>query len=174
MLKAGDVLDLGALGMKFFITQTAAETGGRSFDMEWELAPNTGGTPVHIHPHAMETYETVEGELDLYFDGSWRTLLAGQRLVVPAGVPHTFRNSSDQVTRVLNSHQPALRYDGYFEGLGRIVSRGIVSSQKMTPKVILHLAVLMTSYREEIVSVRPPDTLMRLLGRVGRLLGYQV
>lgn len=174
MLKAGDVLDLGALGTKFFITKTAAETDGRSFDMEWELAPNTGGTPVHIHPHAVETYEALEGELDLYVNGSWRTLHAGQQLVVRAGVPHTFRNSSDKVTRVLNSHQPALRYGEYFEGLGRIVSRGIISSQKMTLKTILHLAVLMTSYREEIVSVRPPDTVMRLLGRVGRLLGYQV
>ena len=174
MLKAGDVLDLGPLGMKFFIEKTAAETEGRSLDMEWELAPNTGGTPVHIHPHAKETYEVLEGELDVYAEGEWRTLSTGQQLVVEAGAPHTFRNSSPGVTRVFNTHQPALRYDEYFEGLGRITSRGIVSAQRVTPKAILHLAVLMTSYREEIISVKPPDVAMRLLGRVGRILGYEV
>lgn len=174
MLKPGDVLDLSPLGMKFFIKQTATETEGRSFDMEWELAPNTGGTPVHIHPHAKETYEVLEGELDVYVKGNWRTLSTGQQLVVNAGVPHTFRNSSAKVARVFNSHQPAMRYDEYFEGLGRITSRGILSAQRVTFKAILHLAVLMTSYREEIISVRPPDAVMRLLGRGGRLLGYEV
>ena len=174
MLKPGDVLDLGPLGAKFYIKKTAAETAGQSFDMEWELAPRTGGTPVHIHPLATETYEVLEGELDVYVKGNWRTLTAGQQLTVEAGVPHTFRNSSGVVTRVHNRHQPAMRYDEYFEGLGRITSRGIVSAQRVTLKAILHLAVLMTSYREEIVSVRPPDPIMRVLGRVGRILGYQI
>lgn len=174
MLKPGDVLDLGPLGARFHIKQTAAETAGQSFDMEWELAPRTGGTPVHIHPLATETYEILEGQLDLYVSSKWRTLTTGQQLTVEAGVPHTFRNSSSEVTRVYNKHQPAMRYDEYFEGLRRITSRGIVSARGMSFKAILHLAVLMTSYREEIVSIRPPDLIMRVLGRLGRLLGYQI
>ena len=174
MLKAGDILDLGPLDTKFLITGTAAETNGASFDMEWELGPNTGGTPVHIHPGAKETYEVLEGNLDVYVDGTWQVLAPGQRIVVDAGVPHTFRNSSAGVTRVRNSHQPALRYGEYFEGLYRITRSGVISGKRMTLKAILHLAVLMTSYKEEIVSVNPPNAVMRVLGRIGRLLGYQV
>ncbi len=174
MLRTGDVLDLSPLGAKFFIKKTAAETDGQSFDMEWELAPRTSGTPVHVHPHASETYEVLEGELDVYVDGKWRTLSAGERLAVEEGVPHTFRNSSADVTRVYNTHKPAMRYDEYFEGLGRIASRGIISGQRVSLKAVLHLAVLMTTYREEIISVKPPDTVMRIFGRIGRFLGYQM
>jgi hypothetical protein len=76
MLQAGDVLDLGPLNTKFTIVKTAADTGGRSFEMEWELGPQTGGTPVHIHPQAVETYEVLQGELDVYIDGTWKTLRA--------------------------------------------------------------------------------------------------
>ena len=80
LLRAGDVLDLGPLGATFHIRKTAAETAGRSFEMEWELAPRTGGTPIHIHPHATESYEVLEGEFDIHVDGTWRPLSVGQRM----------------------------------------------------------------------------------------------
>jgi mannose-6-phosphate isomerase-like protein (cupin superfamily) len=174
MLKAGDLLDLGPLGAKFLITKTAVDTAGQSFEMEWELAPRTGGTPVHIHPHAAETYKVIEGQLDIYVDGKWDTLSAGEERTVPERVAHTFRNASDEIARVYNTHGPALRFDEYFEGLHRMVARGIVSQRGMTPKALLHLALLMTSYPNEIISVKPPDLLMRLLGRLGRSLGYHI
>lgn len=174
MLVAGDVLDLGPLGAKFFITKTAADTGGLSFEMEWELAPRTGGTPVHIHPYAAETYEVIEGKLDVYVDGEWHTLLAGDKRTVPKRGAHTFRNSSDAVVRVYNTHEPALRFDEYFVGLHRLVVRGIISPRGMTPKALLYLALLMTSHKGEIISVKPPDGLMRFLGFLGRALGYRI
>lgn len=174
MLQAGDILDLGPIGAKFFIQKTAADTGGRSFEMEWELAPRTGGTPVHIHPSATETYEVLEGKLDVYVDGAWRTLAAGERLGVEPGIPHTFRNSSAEAVRVYNAHEPAMRFSEYFEGLGKLTARGIISGRRMTPKVILHLAMLMTSHEEEILSVKPPHLVMRIFGRMGRLLGYRL
>ena len=52
MPHAGDVLDLSPIGAVFHVKKTSAETQGRSFEMEWELLPNSGGTPVHIHPRA--------------------------------------------------------------------------------------------------------------------------
>ena len=174
MLQAGDIIDLGPIGAKFYIKKTGAETAGQSFEMEWELAPKTGGTPIHVHPQAAETYEVLEGKLDVYVNGEWRSLSAGERVRVEPGAPHTFRNSSADAVRVYNTHEPAMRFDQYFEGLGRLTSRGIISSQRMTPKVILHLALLMTSHEEEIISVKPPHLLMRIFGRIGRSLGYQI
>ena len=174
MLQAGDILDLGPLGAKFFIKKTAAETEGRSFEMEWELAPRTGGTPIHVHPHAAETYEVREGKFDVYVDGVWRTLSAGETLRVASAAPHTFRNSSTDIVRVYNTHEPAMRFDQYFEGLGKLTSRGIISAQQITPKAMLHLALLMTSHEEEIISVKPPHLLMRIFARIGRSLGYRI
>lgn len=173
MLKAGDVLDLSPIGATFHIKRTSADTDGRALEMEWDLAPRTGGTPVHVHPSAAETYEVLEGEFDVYVDGAWRTLGVGETVTVPAGVPHTFRNASDEVTRVYNAHEPAMEFGEYFERLGRVVNSGVVSSERMTPKAMLYLAVVMTSHEEEIRSVKPPHAVMRVLAAVGRLLGYR-
>lgn len=174
MLKPGAVLDLGPLNTKFSIKKTAAETNGQAFEMEWELGPQTGGTPIHIHPDAVETYEVLEGELDVYLDGSWKTMTVGERFEVPKGTPHTFRNATDETTRVYNTHQPAMKFDEYFEGLSRLVERGIIRSQKMTPKAVLHLAALMTSYKDEIQPVNPPPAVMQILAYVAKLLRYRV
>lgn len=174
MLRAGDVLDLGPVGATFHIVKTAAETEGRALEMEWELAPHTGGTPVHIHPDATESYEVLEGKLDLYVDGTWRTLSAGERASVDPGVAHTFRNGSDSPTRVYNTHAPAMRFGEYFEALQRVVNSGAIQGGRITPKAVLHLSVLMTSFKDEIQSVSPPHGVMRAFALVGRLLGYRV
>ena len=173
MPQAGDVLDLSPIGAIFHVKKSAAETQGRSFEMEWELAPKTGGTPIHIHPHATESYEVLEGALDLYVDGTWRKLSAGEKASVNPGVPHTFRNASNALARVYNIHAPAMRFGEYFEGLHRIVNSGAISTERITPKAILYLSVLMTSFKDEIRSVSPPHAVMRVIALVGRLLGYQ-
>lgn len=174
MLQAGDVLDLTPIGAVFWIKKTAAETGGRSLEMEWELAPQTGGTPIHIHPQALESYEVLLGELDIYVDGRWKTLSSGEKLEVAPGVPHTFRNGSQAPARVYNIHEPAMRFDEYFEGLHRIVNSGATPEGRITPKAILYLSVLMTSFKDEIRSVSPPYTVTRIFALLGRLLGYRV
>ena len=174
MLKAGDVLDLEPLKTRFIIRKTAGDTDGRSFEMEWELGPKTGGTPVHIHPHALETYEVLDGALDVYVDGAWRTLTAGEKLAVEEGMPHTFRNASDSITRVYNTHQPAMDFASYFAGLQDLVTRGVITEKGVTLKAVIHLAMLMTSHPDEIVSVRPPAVVMRALAFAGRLVGYRV
>ncbi len=174
MPKAGDVLDLSPIGAIFHIRKTAAETQGKSFEMEWELAPHSGGTPIHVHPHATETYEVIAGELDLYVDGTWRTLPAGEKAAVEPGVAHTFRNASPAPTRVYNTHAPAMKFGEYFEGLHRIVSSGVIAAGRITPRAMLYLSVLMTSFEDEIRTVNPPHSVMRVLALLGRLLGYRM
>lgn len=173
MIQPGDVLDLGPLDTRFYIKRTGEETDGEALEMEWELGPETGGTPVHIHPHATESYEVIEGRLDVYVNDEWMTLNPGDRVTVEPGVPHTFRNTSPEVTRVYNVHQPAMRFGEYFYRLDKVVNSGVVSSSGMTLKAMLHLAILMTSYREEIRSVRPPSAIMQVFAIVGRMLGYE-
>lgn len=170
MLQAGDVLDLGPIGAIFHIRKTARETQGRSLEMEWELAPHSSGTPVHIHPGATESYEVLEGELDLYVNGSWTTLSPGAKASVPPGVPHTFRNAGNSSTRVYNTHSPAMQFGEYFGSIDRVVRSGAVPRDRMTTKAILYLSLLMATYEAEIRSVRPPQTVVRMIARVARLL----
>lgn len=162
------------IGAVFHIRKTAEETQGASFEMEWELAPHSGGTPVHVHPNAAESYEVLEGKLDLFVDGKWSTLSAGEKASVDAGVAHTFRNASDSRTRVYNTHAPAMRFGDYFQSLHRIVNGGAVRNGRITPRGILYMSLLMTSFKDETRSVSPPHAVMRVFARVAKLLGYRV
>ncbi|MDX1440813.1 MAG: cupin domain-containing protein [Rubricoccaceae bacterium] len=174
MLKSGDSLNLGPLRTKIHIKKTAAETDGRSFETEWEMGPQTGGTPLHTHPKALESFEVLQGKLDLRVNGSWRTLTAGETTSIEKGIPHTVRNASDEVTRVTMTFQPALKYDEYFDKLEKLVNSGVVESEDMTFKAMAHLSMLMTSHPDEIRSVSPPYAAMRVFALAGRLLGYRV
>jgi hypothetical protein len=141
--------------------------------MEMDLVPGTGGTPVHTHPSAIEIYEVIEGRFDVFVDGAWRTLSAGEKITVPNDTPHTFRNSSPHRVRVMNTHQPAMRFAEYFEKLHGLIKRDIVRSQKMTPRALIHLSMIMASHPDEIRPIRPPAFVVRMLAALGRLLGYR-
>ena len=174
MLKAGDVLDHGPLRMKFYIKKTAAETNNKSFEMDMELDSQTDAGIIHIHPHAIESYEVLQGKFDVYINGNWKTLSVGEKAVVDKGVPHTFRNASNETTRVYNTHQPAMRFDQFFEAMYKLANSGVSNSRQrrqLTFKAILYVSILYTSYEDEIQSVRPPNAIMQVLGFIGRLLG---
>jgi len=170
MLKVGDVLDMGPLQMKLTVKKFTDAT----LDVELELGPRSGGTPIHIHPHALETYEVLEGRFDAYVDGIWKTFQVGEKVEVPKGVPHTFRNFSDAQTRVYNTHQPALKMARYFEGLHKIAHSGVTKNGEMTFKAILYLSLLMASFKDEVISINPPAPVANALGLLGKLAGYRI
>jgi mannose-6-phosphate isomerase-like protein (cupin superfamily) len=170
MLRVGDVLDMGPLQMKMTVKKFTDET----LDVEIELGPRSGGTPIHIHPRALETYEVIEGRFDAYVDGVWKTYQVGEKVEVSKGVPHTFRNSSDAKTRVYQTHQPALKMAQYFEGLHKIAHSGVTKNGGMTFQALLYLSLLMTSFKDEMVPINPPAPVASMLGFLGKLAGYRI
>ena len=172
MITPIQTLDMSPIGAVFYVVKTAQQTNGQSLEMEWELFPTSGGTPLHIHPSARETYKVIEGELEINVDGKWKLLQKGEELTVPEGLPHTFRNPSGSVTRVYNIHSPALRFHEYFEGLNNLVaklSNGGKEKLKMNINTATHLSMLMKKYREEIISVNPPDFIVSFLNKLGKM-----
>jgi len=61
--------------MKFTVLQAGADTGGKSLDLHWELLPhcNMKEPLVHVHPHAIETYEVLEGEMEFFIKDNLKT-----------------------------------------------------------------------------------------------------
>ncbi len=174
MPEPGDTLNLSPIGATFLVVKTARETNGKSLEMEWRLEPMSKGTPVHDHPAATESYEVLEGALDLYVSGEWRVLGAGQKASVAPGVAHTFRNSTNTTTRVYNTHAPAMRFGEYFETIHRIVDSGVVEQNRMTPKAMLYLSMVMVRFEREIRSVTPPQVVVKLAALIARSLGYRI
>src|SRR5438132_13046220 len=82
--------------MRWEITRSAADTAGELFEATNWIGPEMPGPPVHVHPTADESYEVIEGALDVCIDGDWRTLRAGESATAPAGAPHTLRNATKE------------------------------------------------------------------------------
>lgn len=172
-----ETLDLSPIGVRFFVKKTAQDTDGESLEMEWELFPESGGTPVHIHPHASETYRVLSGELEVLANKNWIRLKQGEEFTVEKGIPHTFRNPTDHVVRVYNIHRPAMHFYDYFKGLYQIIYK-LSDNGKKKVKVnfntATHLSMLMKKYDQEIVSVNPPSTVVSALNFIGKLRGIKV
>jgi len=177
MLSADRTLDMTPIGMVFHIMKTPGDTNGKSLEMEWELLPKADGTPLHIHPKAKESYSVIEGQLEVNINGKWQLLQQGEEITVTEGTPHTFRNPANSITRVYNTHSPAMRFDEYFERLNNIVamlSHDGKEKLKTNFNVATHLSMLMKKYKEEIVSVNPPNFLVSLLYAIGKMRGLKV
>jgi mannose-6-phosphate isomerase-like protein (cupin superfamily) len=164
------------VGMRFTVLQAGADTGGKSLDLHWELLPgcNMKDPLVHIHPHAIETYEVLEGEMEFFVKDKWLLARKGDKLTVPKRVTHAFRNPSEKIVTVYNTHQPALRMENYFEDVCKVldnVTDNRTKNFKMNLKAMLYMSVLMNNYRNEIIAKNPPDVAIKLLGFISKLIG---
>lgn len=177
MATRGQVLDMSPIGMIFTVVKSKTDTEGKSLDLEWQLLPkcNMVDPLFHIHPEAIETYHVLEGEMEFFVKDHWITAKVGDRLTVEKGVKHTFRNPSDQVVKVYNTHEPAFDMEGYFEDVCKVID--VVTNNRTKPvrmknlKTMLVFGVLMNNYRKEIVAVNPPDFLVKSAGMIALFLG---
>jgi len=84
--------------MRWEITQSTEETSGEMFE-SW-LDPQMPGPPPHVHPNSEESFEVLEGSLDVFKDGTWTRLGTGETATVPPGAPHTLKNASDETAKI--------------------------------------------------------------------------
>ncbi len=96
---------------------------------------------------------------------------------MPAGTPHTFGNAGPSAARFRAEDRPALQSEGFFETYFGLAQDGKLNPRTGLPP-LLHLAVVLHHYRDEIVLARPPRLVQRvlfgLLAPIGRLRGYRV
>jgi mannose-6-phosphate isomerase-like protein (cupin superfamily) len=169
------IIDLTPVGMKFTVLKTGVDTGGKSLDLHWELLPgcNMNDPLVHTHPHAIETYEVLEGEMELYIKDKWIQAKKGDKLTVAKGIAHTFRNPTKKIATIFNTHQPAFKMENYFEDVSKVLDKLTDNRKnefKMDLKAKLYLGVLMNNYRHEIIAKNPPDIAIKILGFIGKIL----
>ena len=160
--------------MTWEVVAGAEGSEGASFDTINTVGPRAGGPPVHLHPSAEESYEVLDGTLDVFVDGKWRRLRAGEKQVVPAGVPHTLKNDSDGEIKILNVHRPALRFEEFFRAFHRLVSGGLIKLPPKDPRSLIYFAMLFSAYPEEQRAVRPPQPIFSALAAIGGRLGYRL
>lgn len=151
------------------ITTPAAATGGEYVEMDCTLEPG-GSTAIHYHPEQEETYKVLEGTLEVFRDGQWHAVQAGESLMVPQGVVHGFRNISDAPVRFLNVHRPALAFQEHLETLDRLARVGKIKGIK-DPRSLIYMSMSAVEHRPDVV-VKPPQWVINMLAFIGRRLGY--
>jgi quercetin dioxygenase-like cupin family protein len=104
-----------ARGSVMMFKALAASTGGRLSLMERTLPPGGRMPPPHRHAGNDEAYFVLDGDVTFVVDGATRIGGPETFVLVPAGVAHTFGNTTEAPARLLVIHCPAL--DDYFADL---------------------------------------------------------
>jgi len=92
------------------------------------LAPHGDSPPLHVHHTEDETFHVLEGELRIRAGDADVTIAAGETLLAPKGVPHTYRVESPEGARFL-----VVTTRGDFERFVRALSRPAERPELPTP-----------------------------------------
>jgi quercetin dioxygenase-like cupin family protein len=161
--------------MRWEITRDTTDTGGELFEATNWIGAQMAGPPVHVHPTAEESYEVVEGALDVFLDGEWRTVRAGETATVPAGAPHTVRNATTESVRIVNIHRPALQFEPFFREMHALIQQGKIKRlPPKEPRSAIYVAMLFTKYPNEIRVTKPPNGVFKALAMVGKALRFKL
>lgn len=133
MAKAGQEVHNPRQKDRIMFKQTARETSGELLQLEIFTSPNAAPPPDHVHPRQAEHFETLSGTLRARVGGEERTLRAGESLIVPARVPHTWWIGGEEEGHVLVEFRPALNTETFFETMYGLARDGKVDENGVPP-----------------------------------------
>jgi quercetin dioxygenase-like cupin family protein len=162
-------------GETLVFRKTSADTNGEAVVVETFVEPNGAVAAAHVHPEQEERFEVLVGELE--FRVGRQKILAGpgDRVVVPAGTPHRFRNVGAETAHFVCEVRPALGFEQLIETMFHLAADGKVNRNGMPNP--LRLAVIARHHFGDVRLPFPPAWLQRLglaLGApLGSLVGYR-
>jgi mannose-6-phosphate isomerase-like protein (cupin superfamily) len=176
---AGDTIENPFSGERITFLRTAAETDGELLRFEYVLPPGFS-IPEHVHPRQEERHEIVSGTLRGRVAGQERDFGRGERVIGPAGVPHAWRNpSDDEELLIISELRPPLGFETLIE-TGFAIAGALKTDSMGAPKHLLRILILLDEAGGEFYPAGVPMpvwraflTLVAAIARVGRLLGYE-
>ena len=169
MARTGDRFEMPD-GSSYEVTKSTAEAGGEFVEMIFTLPPGSYAPPPHTHPGLVESYEVLEGQLEVMVDDSWQTLGPGESASVPSDTNHTFKNRSGQLVRARNVHRPPARFEDYVEQINQLTKERRIRGLK-DPRLPIYLSMVWLEYPDTLVASRARERIgFRALAGLGRLL----
>ncbi len=95
------------------------------------IVPPGCGAPLHVHDGEDEIFSILEGELTLVSEAGEAKARQGDTVWLPRGVPHGFRNATEQTVRALVFANPGARIAEMFHRLDRACSDGPVVLERI-------------------------------------------
>jgi quercetin dioxygenase-like cupin family protein len=175
MIRSGDRLENPVTGEVLVFHRTSAETDGDSVLVETILRPDGFVAAAHVHPHQIERFEVIQGQVGLQVGRDELIAAPGDVAVVPAGTPHRFWNAGREEARFLCEVRPALQFESLIETMFGLAAEGKTNRKGMPNP--LRLAVIAKAHFDTVRLPFPPVALQRLglalAAPFGRALGYE-
>ena len=175
MITTGQTLRNSVTGETLVFRTTSADTNGEAVVVETFVEPNGAVAAAHVHPEQEERFEVLAGELEFRLGKRKIVAKPGDRILVPAGTPHKFRNVGSETAHFVCEVKPALQFEQLIETMFSLAEDGKVNKKGMPNP--LRLAVIARYHFGDVRLPFPPAWLQRLglaFGApLGRLLGYK-
>ncbi len=105
---------VAVVGDVYRFLATGANTNGKY--TIWEaIVPPGGGPPPHVHSREEEGFYILEGEVTFHVGDQRIVATPGVFANMPVGTPHSFKNESGKLARMLISVAPAGLEEMFFE-----------------------------------------------------------
>jgi mannose-6-phosphate isomerase-like protein (cupin superfamily) len=140
---------------------------GDAVIMEFRLPDRCAEPLPHVHPHNVEVFGVLEGEVELLFGSEWRTVRAGESVTVPAGARHTFRNHSGRFAAFRNVHDPHHEFEAYLRKLTTLQNE-LHQTSPTGPVAAARFAMVVGEHPDLL---HPADVPMKLAMPILRTLG---
>jgi mannose-6-phosphate isomerase-like protein (cupin superfamily) len=143
---------------------------GRRLDVDLWLQPGAAVAHPHFHPHLVERFDVLEGEVGMKVGENERTARPGAGVVeVPAGTAHDWWNAGDGVAHVHvevvaadgAAGEPATRFRSMIEALWSLGALGKTNVKGVADA--LWMAALAREYRDAIRFTSPPATIQTVV-----------
>lgn len=102
-------------GQAIRFIRTSRDTAGQLLEMEATFRAGSLRPPAHYHPHQVEDFTVVAGELTVEIGEELKTFRKGEHLHIPQNTIHAMWNRSASDTVVNWQVQPALETESFFE-----------------------------------------------------------
>lgn len=175
MITTGQSLTNPVTGETLVFRKTSADTNGESVVVEAFVEPDGAVAAAHVHPSQEERFQILSGEVEFRIRQQTIVAKAGDRVLVPAGTPHRFRNVGEGTAHFVCEVRPALGFEQLIETMFALADDGKVNRKGMPNP--LRLAVIANHHFGDVRLPFPPAWLQRiglLLGApLGRLVGFR-
>jgi quercetin dioxygenase-like cupin family protein len=175
VISTGQTLTNPVTGETLVFRTTSADSKGERVVVETTVEPNGAVAAAHVHPAQDELFEVLGGEVEFRLGKQTVVAKPGDRVLVPAGMPHRFRNVGEETAHFVCEVTPALEFEQLIETMFSLAADGKVNRKGMPNP--LRLAVIARHHFGDVRLPFPPAWIQRLglaLGApLGRLIGYR-
>ena len=124
--------------------------GGSAAIVEHSLEAKSLGAPMHKHTHENEISYVLEGELSVIQNGEVQTATAGQYIVKPKGIFHTFWNATDEKIRFVEVITPG-NFENYFAEVAPFILAKPTQMDKVRETAAKYGLIIEPNAAEEII-----------------------